>query len=255
MQQQGGMRSPSPEISASINGNVDRWFTLGLLIPAAMVPLNLALGLLRFLDYSDDSALFAVLHYFDMGEELTFPTWFSTALLVTAALVSLAAAQRVQSPVARRGFRILTWAMFYLSLDEATELHERTTDPLRNGLDLGGLLYWSWVIPAGLAVLLVGVLLWRFLTTLPSHAQSPLMLSGALYVFCALVLELVEGYFFDQGGASAATDILSLIEEVGEMVAVMLYIRTVVVIASSGIDGLIDNRFPRVRAALNRHSA
>ncbi len=244
--------SETTEISVEIRANIDRWFAYTLLVPAFLIPLNLALGLLRFWDYPSDSGLFAVLRYFDMGEELTFAAWFTTALLVLGAIASLSASQRAETPVSQRGFKVLTIVMAYLSLDEATELHERTTDPLRNGLDLGGILYWSWVIPAALAVVLVGILLWRFVMTLPQPAKVPLVASGILYVFSALVLELAEGFFFDQGGASAATDILSMIEEVGEMVAVLLFIRTTAVIAALGFSGLDDNRFPNWRSALSR---
>lgn len=245
----------SSNISVSVTGDIDRWFAYGLIVPIVMIPLNLGLGLLRYLDVSTDSALFSVLHYFDMGEELTFPSWFSAMILAIAAIASIAVVQRANERYMGRGFTILAIVMTYLSLDEATELHERTTDPLRSGLDLGGILYWSWVIPAGLAVILVGALLWRFVLTLPSSARVPLVVAGVLYVGTALGLELFEGLFFDKGGASAATDILSMIEEVGEMVAVMLYIRTTAILATSGTGGLEGNRFPSWRSAQVRSEA
>lgn len=133
-------------------------------------------------------------------------------------------------PDHRRGFHITAGVLAYISLDEATALHERTTEPLRDSLDAGGLLYWTWVLPALAAVMLVGLVFARFAFSLPEETRRALVLAGALFVACAIGLELLEGYFFDRAGeqGTVVTDLLSLAEETGEILAVVLTIRTVV---------------------------
>jgi hypothetical protein len=227
--------------------DVERFVRRMFFIALAFVPINLVLGFLRFVGVGDDSPILGVLSYFDLGEELTMPAWFTAVLLAMAAVAAWVASQQpaVRAPYGR-GFKGSAVLLAYLSLDEATQLHERTSDPLRAALDLRGFLYFSWVIPASVLVLVVAAFSWRFLSKLPRDCSVPLFTAAVIYVGCALGLELAAAYAFDRGGASAVTDILSMIEEIGEITAVLIGLRTMVVVAGAGFAGLADDRFPRL---------
>ena len=244
----GGQSTESGRVEVTVEIAVDRLVRNAFLIALAFVPLNLALGYMRFRDVDESSPLMGVLGYLDLGAELALPAWYTAALLALSGVAAWAAAQRFDDdPVLRRGFRILTVIMAYLSLDEATKLHEKATDPLREALDLGGILYWSWVVPAMVAVGVVGLVLWRFLNELPRDISVPSFIAGVIYVTCALGLELIEGYYFEAVGPGVVTDLLSMVEEIGEIVAVLLFLRTMILAAAGGADLLAGNRFPSLR--------
>jgi len=230
--------------SIRVTLDVDRAVRRTSWVIVAFIPLNVLIGFLRFSGVQDAEQPLAALTYFDLGGERNLPTWFTAALLLLSSLVSLAASQRLEASHHRRGFLVLGGVMAYLSLDEATVLHERTTEPLRDAFGLGGVLYWSWVLPAVLAVVVIGAVLIPFVRSLPASAALPIVVSGMIYVASALGLELAEGYFFDRSGGGVVTDVLSTIEEVGEMFGVLLYLRSAGLIAGSGLGALTGRRFP-----------
>ena len=71
---------------ARLDIDVDRWTWWALGISMVLVGLNLILGFLKFIEH--ESVVTAFLGFFDSNPELTFNAWFSTLLLVGAALGS-----------------------------------------------------------------------------------------------------------------------------------------------------------------------
>ncbi len=102
--------------------NVTRW---AFWVIAVLIPIQLLIGFLKLVDH--ESWFSDFLAYFDVGEELTFPTWYSTMLLAAAGVGAIIAYRVVSERVLRRGYLLLAIVMFYLSLDDATRLHERAS--------------------------------------------------------------------------------------------------------------------------------
>lgn len=116
----------------------------------------------------------------------------------------------------------------YLSLDEATTIHEQAeglSDVLE---DLGGVLFFGWVLVGGLFVLVVGAAYLPLLRALPKRTRALFLAAGALYVGDALGLELVAGLVADRMAdgywSSWQRVVLTHVEELAEMVGVVIFI-------------------------------
>ena len=90
----------------------------------------------------------------------------------------------------------LGWSAFYASLDEALSFHEGLSIPVRDALDVSGVLYFAWVIPYGIAVLILGAACLRFVLRLDRATRNLFIVAGALYVGGAVGFELIGGWLF-----------------------------------------------------------
>lgn len=161
---------------------------------------------------------------FNLNAEKNVPTLVSTIYLATCGclLAVIATAHK------RRGEPFLLWAFlgfifFLLGLDEFTSIHERIGTSLSPG-NLPVLLKVFWVVPYGLLVLVMGVMYFKFLFRLPLRFRKLFIVSGALYVFGALILELPFAYLYIEfGPGNIFIVILSTFEEVFEICGVSLF--------------------------------
>ena len=159
--------------------------------------------------------------------EVSLPNWYSTVQLALASLVCFAVyLDRRKYAAGHLGHWLgLGGIMLYISLDEATRLHERTIQPLQETFDLGGYLTYAWVIPGAVAVLVVGLAYLAFLRALPARTARLMFASGVLFVTGALGLEFFEGALADQGRAdSFVYGVLAVTEEIAEMIAIAVFI-------------------------------
>lgn len=162
------------------------------------------------------------LAFFNVGYEVTVPSFFSALMLLAcAALAGAIAATRAR--LAGRWW-ILAAVLLALSVDEAIAFHEATIKPLRRLLDAGGVLYFTWIVP-GVGFVLVACGAFRALLTDLSRQQARLLLMAvALYFAGALGLEATEGWVVDRHGMdSLALQPLIGVEEALEMTGVVLF--------------------------------
>lgn len=164
-----------------------------------------------------------VVPLFSLSYEQNVPTWYSASLLLGCSLLLAIAAAGARK--ARLGF-VSHWyglaaAFLYISLDEFVQLHEGAG----GGLKLGGVLHFSWVVPASVVVAGLGVLYLRFLAHLPRTTRVRFVVAGAIYVTGALGMELPLGYWTERAGSDnviyAAID---FVEESLEMVGMNLFL-------------------------------
>jgi len=128
----------------------------------------------------------------NMDRELNLPTLFSSALLLTAALLM----QRIgldRESVVARNWRLLSKVFTFLALDEVLQIHEILIIPgLRHQVHPA--LASTWVVPY---VILTLILLWhlrRFLWAIPKATTSRLLRSGAVYVGGAIGMEMIGSF-------------------------------------------------------------
>jgi hypothetical protein len=169
-----------------------------------MTPRTLARGLAAALAIASGAGLAAEIAYFraDVPAELVaffslsaegnLPTWVATCILFSCSLVLASIASGVRA----RRERFLAAIFAYLSLDEATEIHEHL-----GGLVPGsGVFYFDWVIPASLFVIVVGSFYAPFLSHLDAGTRRRFVIAGVLYVGGALLMELPLGWWTEQHG-------------------------------------------------------
>ncbi len=167
----------------------------------------------------------------DVDREFSVPTVYSVLLLFTAALLLAFIAVfkiRAKAPF-RWHWVILSLGFFFMAFDEGASMHELLTDPLKGALssDLPGFLSFSWVLIGGLVALLAGLFFVRFVLSLPGRTRNRFILSGALYLSGAILMEMVGGNFADLNGIkNLGYNSLVTLEEFLEMTGSVCFIYT-----------------------------
>lgn len=157
---------------------------------------------------------------FSLSYEGNLPTWYSSALLLVCA-VTLGFIAPGAPPGEARYWSLLAAVFGYLSIDEAVGLHEQLNDVVH----LSGPLYFGWIVPAGLAVLLLGLAYLRFLRDLPPETRRRFVLAGALYVGGALLMEIPLGLWTEaHGDGDLGYALIDFAEESLEMIGASLFL-------------------------------
>jgi hypothetical protein len=151
--------------------------------------------------------------------ERNVPTWGASSLLLLASAALAVSAERASSH--RPAWWALSVIFLFMSLDEAIEIHEHL-----GGLIEGrGVLYFSWVIPAAVIVLVLGLSFLRFLARLDSVDRRPFVVAGAIYVGGALGMELPLGWWTERAGDdNLVYGLLDWIEETLELVGLTVFL-------------------------------
>lgn len=179
---------------------------------------------------------------FDFDREHNFPSYYSAASLAFCALLlSLIALSPRTGRADLRCWRGLAILFGCLSVDEAVGLHEKLIIPLQSVLGASGFLYYAWVIPYGLLVLVLGLSLTRFLRRLPPPTRRQFLLAAALYLSGALGLELFGGRYYEahHGAADLHYTLLTTAEELLEMVGVVVFIDALLSFMALQVDGFM----------------
>lgn len=163
---------------------------------------------------------------FNLVNEANVPAWFSSMLLLLSAVLLTIAAARERQAAGRdvRHWAGLAGIFFYLSVDEAAQIHEMLT--LFDGLHPAGIFYYSWVIVGAGFVGLVGVLYFGFLLRLPAATRWLFVVAGSLYVAGALGVEMLESryHYLNHTWTDLSYALLVGVEETLEMSGICLFI-------------------------------
>lgn len=157
-----------------------------------------------------------LLESINLTKETNATTWFQACLLVWCGYLASILA-RTEERQSRNGWWVVSWALFFMGMDEVASVHERTIPLFREMFHGGGLTYFTWVIPgAMLAGLLVSGLV--FFSHL--HLERPFgpITQGALLFFTgAIGLEMLSALLVDnQGHSQLPYFYVATVEEVFE---------------------------------------
>ena len=135
----------------------------------------------------------------DLDLEANLPTFFNVSLFfIASALFYLhgKAAEGKQT----HGWMLMAAVFIFLGFDEGSQIHEKfmlfTLRLLDHGKQDGGDLgwfYYAWVIPYGLATIGLVLMLSKWLFNLKPALRNGLIISGIVYVFGAVFLEMAGG--------------------------------------------------------------
>jgi hypothetical protein len=154
---------------------------------------------------------------FNVDDEPTVPTWYSSAALLFAALLLfvIAGARRRQGAWDARHWYGLAAGFAFLSLDEIAALHEM----VNTFVDI------EWTIPGAVVALIVAIVYAPFVWRLPARFRSRFVVAGAVYLGGALVVEYLTGpQYFPYDIDSLPYAFMSALEEGLEMAGVVLFI-------------------------------
>lgn len=162
---------------------------------------------------------------FRLNQEQNIPTWYASATLFLAAILlsMIAIIQKMKgAPFVRRWFG-LAFIFLFFSVDETATIHELSIVPLRTTFQFEGFLYYSWVVPAALFIMVFAILYARFFLNLDPEIRHLFMVAALIYIGGALGFEMVSGYVRDFESFIALA-LLITIEEFLEMIGVTVFI-------------------------------
>ena len=198
----------------------------------ALGVINVLIAILRYRLTFDSYNYINILNtIFSLDREQNVPTYFSSAILLLAALLLLFifSLKRPETGTARRYWGPLAVIFVLLSMEEYIGLHELSSDSLRDFTGLGtgrtSWLYYAWVLPAFVAAAAIGLYFLKFLFKLPIVTRRRFFWSGIMYVVATMGLELFGGHLMTTvGRASFPFALAATVEEMLEMFAISYFI-------------------------------
>jgi hypothetical protein len=202
-------------------------------IAAALVVIHVITRLVLWSGVYVPQPIALLLERFNVDQETAVPTWFSSLLLLGIAVVAfvLARTDRAEGSTRYRWWYAAAGVMLALAIDEAAAVHEVTFDVMQRwfGIASGPLLF-AWVIPAGIAaIVVIGVFL-RFFLGLPGEIRLTAGIGTAVFLAGALGMQMVKGALIydltpNDSGGSLPIDLLSGLEEALELAGAILVLR------------------------------
>jgi len=167
-----------------------------------------------------------LIRLFNLDGESNIPEWYSSCLLLSCSALLATIAHVYRGKTYAWHWASLSLAFLYLSLDEAAEIHEMSIKPLRQVFHFTGLLYYGWVVPASVLVLIFGISHLRFLGSLPCSTRLTFILAFIVYVGGAIGVESISGVSASATGEETLSyHLLVTLEETMEMLGLIIFIR------------------------------
>jgi len=154
---------------------------------------------------------------FDVDEEESVPTWFSSSLLLftSLALAFIYEIKRELRDSYRLGWLGLAIGFFVMSVDEIAGFHEA----------INSITEYSWAIPGLVLALVVFASYVKFLASLPAPIAVNFIVAGAVYVGGAVGVELAtEPYLYNDELDTLAYNLWTAVEEAMEMGGVLYFL-------------------------------
>ncbi len=186
-----------------------------------------------------------------LDRERSLGAWFSSLMLAAVALVLFLypLADRTLPGWSRARWYLLAAVFLFLSLDEATEIHEMG-NRLRHVFGTTGALHFAWLLPA-LVIVPVGLLAYiPFIREFQGRLRFLVILSAALFLGGALGFEMVAGIAITQHGTTMqhlTYQVFAHLEETLEMLGVATFLMTLLMHMRARLGGIalsFDRRIP-----------
>jgi hypothetical protein len=181
-----------------------------------------------------DEYIYKLSLLFYVDAERNIPTFFSSCLLLSSALLFLVITLIERSRATRyvKYWMTLSCGFLLMAIDEVVSLHEQLAIPIRNllGNIKLGIFYYAWVIPGIILVLVLSVFFWKFLAHLSKKMRRDLLTAAAIYLSGCIGFEMIGGYYAEiHGSHNLIYSALSTIEESLEMAGSIVLIRVILV--------------------------
>jgi hypothetical protein len=182
---------------------------------------------LFFYFYLPDDEVFGLVDLFDFDIEGNIPTLYSSvAILFCAALLAIIARSNWKKRDHWRMYWLGLAVLFlFLAVDEGVALHEYLSNIFEEFMEAEGLLYFLWVVPYGIATVIVGLIYLRFVLHLPQSTKRLFIAAGLIFLMGAVGIEMLSAQEVDRNSTYTITYcLLYTVEEIFEMLGIVLFI-------------------------------
>lgn len=221
------LRASDPLARGEVGVSAGRFVKLAIAAAFVIVTLHVVRAVMFFgLEINRFGFLFG---RFDLNGEGVIPSWFSSLLLASCAVVALAIA--LMKAAVRDRYRLhwllMSLLLIYLSADEGAEIHELWRHYLDPDGDWTGVLYYPSALPNVIGATLIGLFMLPFAFSLGRETLLRLILAGSLYVGGAVGVEVVSGlHELAAGRTNLGYQLLVALEEGLEMAGVLVLLST-----------------------------
>jgi len=183
------------------------------------------IGLVLKLFYNHDF-VYGLGPMFNFNTEMNVPTLYSSfALICASILLFLIGSLHKKINLSYIPWFGLSFIFLFLSIDETSSIHERLTTPVKETLNTSGLLFYAWVIPYGIGLIVFLLIYSKFLLNLPKQTMILFIVSGSIYIGGAIGFELLGGQQAEKAGANDLLySFFYTCEELLEMLGIALFI-------------------------------
>ncbi|MFQ4145273.1 hypothetical protein [Chlorogloeopsis sp. ULAP02] len=185
-----------------------------------------------------------LVYLFNVDQERNFPSLYSgIALLFCSILLFLiTSAKKIAGEAHISHWRALTIIFVCLSIDELMSFHELLIAPTQKLFNTSGFLYFAWVIPGAIFVLMFLLAFLKFITALPKKIKRLFLIAGTIYISGTIGIEMLGGYQANlYGQDNIIYAVITTIEEFLEMLGIVIFIYALMSYISTHIKGISLN--------------
>lgn len=207
-------------------------FSIVLLLLAGHI-----LGQILINYYPDVSKFEKFARWMNFNREVNFPSLFSAGILfISSILLAIIGVYSKDSNKPYLGWYGLSVVFYFLAIDEAISIHEMFNKFARDNFGIGGVFYYGWIIPYGVALVVLGGIYIPFLRMLPTDIAVLFIISGLIFVIGAVGFEMLGGRYKDLYFEETNMYIVYFtIEEFLEMTGISLFIYSLLTYISDHI--------------------
>ena len=178
--------------------------------------------------YVDNKFVDFFVQLFYLDNEMSVPTFYSAcALMLSGLILSLIALKKKDLQEKYLSWLGLGLLFMFLSIDEICVIHEHLSGIVQKSYKTTGFLYFGWVIPYGILILVLGTTYFKFVMALQPKVRYYMILSGAIFIMGSVGVEMITAKIAFIGGEENWAYIsLMTIEEAMEMFGIALFIYT-----------------------------
>ncbi|OLY92196.1 hypothetical protein SAMN05444008_1243 [Cnuella takakiae] len=170
----------------------------------------------------------AFVRYFSLEYEANLPTLVSSLLIVGAAFL-LFVIGKLQPNNLKKHWFVLSGIMLFLGIDESTRIHETLGALFAHVFSGRSSFAANWMFPYALLSLAAFIFFLPWLLHLPSRLKRGMLISGFIYVFGALGVEIIEiegEQFLTEQQWIYFLNTTITVQEIMEMGGMFLFVRT-----------------------------
>ena len=196
-----------------------------IIILFVLTTLNIGLWIMDYL--TPYPFIQKTVYLFDFDSEANIPTLYSTLLILTnaAILLFIGYSNKIVQMKNYRQWFMWAYLFAYVGIDESAQIHEKMMDLMKNYIQTSGYLYFSWIIPGTILVMIFVLLNIKFLRSLPTTTLKYFLVSGCIYLVGAIGVEAIGGFYVSTfNGQSFSYRMITTAEEFLEMLGLIIFI-------------------------------